>query len=64
MWYYLSMITLTIAQQLVEATTAGKKAAVTKKINQIAAEAARQGKNPKMVIAGFKAAATRLRNTV
>ena len=54
---------MTIAQQLVNATTPGQKAAVTRKINTIAAKAASEGKNPTQVRAGFKAAATRLRQT-
>jgi len=50
-----------IARELVKANTPGKKAAVTRKMNQVAALAAKAGKNPVMVLAGFKAAATRIR---
>jgi hypothetical protein len=53
---------MTIAMQLANATTAGQKAAVTRKMNQIAATAEAQGKSRTMVLAGFKAAATRIKN--
>ena len=52
---------MSIAEQIVNATTPGLKAAVTKKINAIVAQAATEGKNTTQVRAGFKAAATRLR---
>lgn len=52
---------MSIAEQLANADTPGKKAAVSRKMNQIAAKAKAEGKNPVMVIAGFKAAATKIR---
>lgn len=54
-------MTQTIASQLAHANTPGLKAAVTKRMNAAAAKAEKEGKNPTMVLAGFKAAATRLR---
>jgi hypothetical protein len=51
----------TISYQLAIAKTPGEKARVTRKINAIAEQAARHGKNPTMVKSGFKAGAERLR---
>ena len=53
---------MTIAQQLANATTAGQKAAVTKQMRTLAALGAKNRKSPIMVIAGIRAAATRLKN--
>lgn len=52
--------TKTIAQQLAEATTPSQKSAVTRKINIRLAQAESEGKNPTMVLAGYRAAATRI----
>ena len=52
---------MTIAEQLVNATTPGLKAAATKRIQKAVAAAVLEGKNPVMVRAGFLAAATKLR---
>jgi hypothetical protein len=50
----------TISRQLAFATTSAQRSAVWRKMNHEAAIAAAYGKNPTMVIAGFKAAATRI----
>lgn len=52
----------TLAYQYAHADTPGKKAAVTRKLNQLCAVQAAAGFNPVMVAAGVKAAAKRLLN--
>lgn len=51
----------TIAEELAHATTPDRLKRVSIKMNRYAAERAIGGKDPVMVIAGFKAAATRIR---
>lgn len=54
---------MTISEQLANAKTPGQKAVVSRKMNAIAEYMQQtQGKDPKMVIAGFKAAAKRISN--
>ena len=52
-----------IINAMLDARTAGQKAAATRQMNQHAAMRAEQGVNPKMVAAGIKAHVARIRNS-
>jgi len=53
---------MTLIETLINADTAGKKAAATKKLNKFVEEQAAKGKDPKWVRAGVKARITRIKN--